>query len=655
MGHHANLAWPLTPSRFACVFLTLTPAFAAGAEPVALRPDPQFLSAEQALDPVAWILSQADPAPGPTVQGASAPMQPSRNDWMALFFQDTPNGRRITMAPVRWRGNVSVEERLTRDSNGARQSQTIEIANLYVATYLGQPWLVQLRGNLGLLTSQQRTSGEAAFGNVDTRPMGDRSVSLLGGGTVSVFPSSRFPFTATFDSTDSRASGEASASDYTSRMLSLRQSYRTPLGDQMYLVSLEHSSLTSESFGHDTVTALRGTMQRNFVNQVLDVEGAFSRNRRSATADGADVERLSARHNWRPTDTATLDSFASFSSSALYGAGDMRTRFLQVNSFGTWRPEEESPLFVTGGVRAADATFGDTNARTLAANAAVSYAIGTRAQLVGAVNVADLSTDGHSAFVTSESLTANYTPPPIPFAGFNYSWTASGGLNNQTGGVDGNQHTALVQANHQVSRSIQLGSTVSLNASVSQTGGVEESSLRPVTRTLQHLATVSLRASPTAGSDGFLSMSGGESRSQGGRDDRFRLLNVQASGQVQIGTFSLVTANLTVQAIRQQLEGEEQERTTVQRSGTASYQHLRLFGVRRLRFLATATYNDIQLDSRLLGDVAAPHDQYTRMYEAKLVYDIGRLDFNLGMRIATFDGKTDQQLFFRVNRQFGIY
>ncbi|HET9652758.1 MAG TPA: hypothetical protein VFP36_11220, partial [Usitatibacter sp.] len=610
-----------------------------------------------ALDPVAWILAQADTAqvPAPAAGRATPAIQPSRTDWMALFFQDTPGGRRLQVAPVRWSGNVSFEERITRASGGASLAQSIEVANLAVATYVGQPWLVQVRGNLGFLTSQQRTSGDAVLGNADRPPTGDRSTSLLGGGTVSVFPSSRFPFTATFDATDSRASGEASASDYTSRRLSLRQSYRTPLGDQVYLASLDHSALTSSSFGRDTVTSLDGSMQRTFRDQVLDVAGAFSANRRSLTGDGTDLARLSARHSWRPEDTATLDSFASFSSSEFQGPSASRTRFLQLNSFGTWRPEEESPLFVTGGVRAADSRFNDSTSRTLAANGAMSYALNPYTHLIGTLNVAALRDDAGSAFATNESLAANYTPAPHSFAGFSYAWNTSGSVTNQTGGVDGAQHGAAASLGHQLSRGTPIGDKVSLFASVNQTGALEESSLRPLTRTLQHSATVSLRASPTSSSDGLLAVTGGDSRAQGGRTDHFRLLNVQATGQVQLGVFSLVTANLTVQAIRQAADSTEQERSTVQRSGNASYQHSRLFGVRRLRFMASANFNDIQLESRLLGDVSAPHDQYTRMYETKLLYDIGRLDFQLGTRFATFDGRSDRQLFFRVNRQFGLY
>ena len=172
---------------------------------------------------------------------------------------------------------------------------------------------------------------------------------------------------------------------------------------------------------------------------------------------------------------------------------------------------------------------------------------------------------------------------------------------------------------------------------------------------MQNSATVAVRANPSSGSDMFLAVSGGDAKSEGGRNDHLRLLNVQLTGNLQMGVWSVFTANFTLQQIKQKLDGEEEERSSVLRSGTATYQHLRVFGVQRLRFALQATFNDMTLESRLLGDVNAPHDQFSRLYESRLLYDIGRLELRLGTRIATLDGKTDHQIYFRVNRQFGLF
>jgi len=80
-----------------------------------------------------------------------------------------------------------------------------------------------------------------------------------------------------------------------------------------------------------------------------------------------------------------------------------------------------------------------------------------------------------------------------------------------------------------------------------------------------------------------------------------------------------------------------------------------VFGVPRLRYLASATWNQGFTDSRLLGDADALRENTTRLFDQRLLYDIGRLEIRLGMRIAKTDGRDDRQFYLRVARQFGQF
>lgn len=615
------------------------------------------------MDPVVWVLAQATSArsatpPAQATPAAADPPIPAAGLW-SLFANDS--GARLQLAPIRWRGNAGVEQRWVTADDTGRRSQTIEFVNVDLATYISQPWLAQVRANLGILAWQQRFSGDATLQGEGATANAERSAALTGGATLLVFPASRFPFTAAFSASDSRASGEAVASDYANRMLTLRQTYRTPLGDQVLGASLERSTLTSESFGRDSVTALGGNYQRNGIDQVLDVNGNWSRNRRSLDGVGSDIARLSGHHSWRPDELTTVESFASYSLTDLVvpDTSGLRSRFLQANSFATWRPDEDSPLFVTGGLRFADASFGSTGsesrARTLGGNAAASYAISDAARLVASTSVAALQGEGTTDVITTQSVGGNYSPAPIPLGPASWSWGSSLSATNQTGGPDGRQHALVAQVNHQASSFSSLGASLAGNVAVNQGFSILEDSQRGLSRTVTHSLSGGLRWNPTASSDGFLSASLGDSRTQGGREEHFQLANLQVSGTLQLGAWSLLTANLTLQATRQRNFLDDEKHDTVQRSGTVSYQHGRLFGMPRLRFVATATFNDLTLESRLLGDATAPRDTATRLYETRLQWDIGRLDFRLGTRIATFEGRHDRQIFFRVNRQFGLY
>lgn len=659
MGRAAKSAGSLNRAWLFGVLAALGAGPARG-EGVELQPTLQLASLESAMDPVNWVLAQASTARStpPPPPPANEPPIPARGLW-SLFANDS--GSRLQLAPIRWRGNAGLEQRWTTADESGKRNQTIEFVNLDVATYISQPWLAQVRANLGILAYQQRISGDTVVQGSGAVANAERSASLTGGGTLMVFPASRFPFTASFTSSDSRASGEAVASDYVNRMLTLRQTYRSPLGDQVFGASLERSMLMSESFGRDTVTSLSGNMQRTWAEQMLDVNGTWSQNRRTLDGVGSELARLSSHHSWRPDELLSVESFASYSLTDLMApqATGLRSRFLQANSFATWRPEEDSPLFVTGGLRFADSSFGssggESRGRSLGGNAAMSYAFSEAARVVASTSVTTFTGEGSTDVVTTQSVGGNYSPPPVPLGPVSWSWASGVSASNQTGGEDGRQHLLVAQVNHQATSGTQLGSSVGVSGAVNQGFSVLDDSQRGLSRTLNHSISGSLRFNPTSSSDGFVSASLGDSRTQGAREEQFQIANLQINGNLQLGAYSLLSANLTLQATRQRLVLEDERHNFVQRSGTLSYQHGRLFSVPRLRFVATATFNDLALESRLLGDAAAPRDTATRLYEARLQWDIGRLDFRLGTRIATFEGRHDRQVFFRVNRQFGIY
>jgi hypothetical protein len=88
-------------------------------------------------------------------------------------------------------------------------------------------------------------------------------------------------------------------------------------------------------------------------------------------------------------------------------------------------------------------------------------------------------------------------------------------------------------------------------------------------------------------------------------------------------------------------------------SGGATYQHVRAFGVPRLRYLAQVNVYNQQTDRRLQGDPNAPREQVSWLFEQRLEYLIGRLDSRLTLRIAEVDGKKNASLIGSVFRRFG--
>ncbi len=102
------------------------------------------------------------------------------------------------------------------------------------------------------------------------------------------------------------------------------------------------------------------------------------------------------------------------------------------------------------------------------------------------------------------------------------------------------------------------------------------------------------------------------------------------------------------------MANEPERREQRNLSGTASYQHVRVFGVPRLRYTAQFTAYDNEVDSRLEGDPNALRDQASWSLEQRLEHQIGRLESRLILRLAEIDGKKNASVFVGVTRRFGL-
>lgn len=572
-------------------------------------------------------------------------------------------GIRWTLAPIRWGGELAAETRVLGGSEQPRRLQQVEIANIRFGSYIWEPWFAQISGSLGLVTGRERGGG-GGESPVGAFAGGGNTTTVTGNGTLSVFPTSRFPFHAMFDVSDSRASGELTRSDFKSTRIGVRQAYRPLEGQSNFVLSYDRSVLDSPSFGRDTLDVLEASMNRNFGVQTLDVSGNHTRNTRSATGEGSNLNRLTARHTVRPGTTLSVDSFANLSSIDFHLQNnnlvtDNRSRFLQFNSFATWRPREGSPLYVTGGGRLFQATA-DTGGvasevRSLNANVAAVYAWNRNTNVFGSASVTQVSIDGASDLIADQAFGVTYVADPRALGSFVYNWNASGNLSNQSGGEEGSRRNVVGQVGHQLTRTVPLSATSALSFDLGQNYSANADSVTAASHTLTHNAGVSWRLAPSQNATAYLSLLGADSRTTGQNENEFQLVNLQATGQVQFGRYSFGSANVTVQGTRQNSPTTPRAGFAVSSSGNLSYQHMRLFDVPRLRYQALYSVNDTQFQSRLLGDLDAPREQVSKSFEQRLEYGIGRIETRLSLRVAEIDGQRIWVLFFRIARPFGDF
>lgn len=581
----------------------------------------------------------------------------------------------LRLGPVRWRALLSDEYRLQQSADGSRSSGFVTSGNASAASYLFQPWFAQLRGSLGFVRSSA-SSGDAKD---------NTSFSLTGDAGVSLFPSSRFPFDASFSVADSRASGEITGSDFRTTRIMLRQGYRD-LGGAQYSARYERSMISGSNIGNDVLDVVEGTYTQRFGAQSVEVSGNHSSNTGGVNGTQSDLTRVIGRHSYAPTASLQVETLATynqndFEQTTASQRSAFSTRFVQVASFGNWRPVEGEPLFdenhpivFTGGLRysgiASDSGGVLSESQSASASAGVNYTIGpaTRLSAAATATQAIASTGTAGGLSTSQNVNLTHAPAPRPLGSFLYSWNLNGGASNSTGGGSGasagspaapsTRQSISAAGGHNLSRSFELAPRSNVTLTLGQNAG-SNFATGGSTQNLSHSASAFWSLSGESSSQAYVSLSASDSRSFGTTRGDFQLVNLQATRQAPIGPLSFWTANLTMQGSRQNLESSLPGAVAsapagfnFSTTGSVTYQHLRFFGVPRLRFFAAYTANQAQLQTRALGDLNAPREVVTGALDARLDYQIGKVDARLSFRSANVDHRRNSLLFLRVTRHF---
>ena len=564
------------------------------------------------------------------------------------------------LPPVRWGGSLVTDVRADRSGDRPWRWQQNEIANIRAGSYIWQPWFAQVGGGLGLLTSKAR--GGHGGGLASSEAQNAKSTAVTGNGELTLFPVSRFPFNAHFDVSDSRASGEATTSDIRSTRFGMRQSYRPLEGNTNYAANFDRSTLESAAFGRDTVNALAASMNHTAGAQAFNLAGSRTRNTRSNTGERTALSQLTARHSYRPEPEFSIESLASASSSDfhLISGGvptDNRSQFAQANTFVTWRPEEDSPLYVTGGGRMFRAVIannaGETESLTLSGNLGANYALSRQTTVSGSATVTQLMSDADNALLTTQTAGVTHLGDPLGLLGFTYKWNAAANVSNQAGSADGMQQNLGGQLGHNLTRDMMLGAGSQVSVGLGQNLGATFDTVTAGSLTLSHNGSVSWRLARDAATSAYVSVLGADSRTSGQHENQFQMINFQASGQAQFSRNSSAAANLTVQGVRQSTGSTPSAGFSFSSSGNLSYYHLRAFDVPRLRYTALYSINESQVKTRLQGDVNAPRERVNQSFEQRLDYNLGRVAMRLSMRVAEIEGRRDALIFFRMSREFG--
>lgn len=575
--------------------------------------------------------------------------------------------------PIRWGGSLGYTHQRSSSNTGYTSSSQGVFANLSASSYLYAPWFARVSARLGITTSSSESS--STVGGVAES---NRSSNLVGGGEVNMFSSSRYPFRAYFDRTDSRASGVLVTNDYVSNRFGMTQNFRSEDGNSGGNLIFDRSEINTSNGKRDEVTALSGGYSTQLGIVQNSFNGRYSLGERSGTGDHARLIGLNSSHIANISDTLNWGATMNYTdsdirtSSGLGNATSTHGRYLQLYTYGSWLPDFEDlddlPLTLSGGLRytAQDTQFGGDGftANTLGGNLSALYRYSNNLSfsLNGAMNQLNQS-QGASQTITQLGSSVNYTGNPLSIGKFSYNWNTGANANWQSGyGPTPANSVTSGQAGHNLSRIFTLspGQTLSFNGS--QSINVINSALVGTTQSLTHTLSANLGMTSAERFSGSVSTMLSDVRTTGYLEQGYRVLNVGFFGQGQLSQISSANVNLmfnwsdqsfkTVDSFGVPVTQNAQHMTL---NGSASYNHLRFAGVRGLRYTLSFAADTRLRDDRLYGNANGEIDRARFTLSNRLEYRIGLLDFRLSLVNNEVGGKKNALLFFQVARQIGSF
>ena len=627
----------------------------------------------------AWAVSAALRA-GPAAAAAFLPgpneADPPTGDKAALAMPEEPlagSGIRWLLAPPRWRGSLSLDGRWLRLEDGRHTTLGQVLGDLEFASYVWQPWFIQLRGGVGGLVARD------ASGGGDSPPSQNGTQAATGRVQLIVFPASRFPFELRADVGDSRSSGETLVNDFRTLRVSVSQAYRPPTGNDAYALNFDFSRVRGSDGASDTLGLLQASAVKQWTDQSLDIGLHWSDNTRSDSDDRSRQANLTMRHAWQPQTAFGAETLASWSDLRLRVGGTsaplrLDTTMLQLSTFATWRPRagdfgyvENAPLTGAATLRLLENTSGSGGAEqrakavNLSAGLAKEFSHAWRVNGAVSVNHLDIGA-GTPQTLTALNGSVLFTPENVMWGDWRWAPTASASVGMSDTPEGERRRLAGLQGSHGVSRNWVLGAGHSLSVNLSQSLGVLRESPTDVTSSgWSHGLGLFWQSSGDGTTQSFAGLSLNDSRTRALADGHFQLVNLQVSRRSQLSRHNSWSASLTLQATRSDAELIDPFTGTLRMqsdgwqrfySGALTFESQRVFGIPRLRFTGLATVNSQQIERRAAGDIDAPLERITESLEARLDYSIGRLDTRLAARLARIDGNTVAALSARAQRRF---
>lgn len=567
--------------------------------------------------------------------------------------------------PLRWWGEIGYDYHVENYEQGEDLVEHIGILRLNGASYIYKPWFATLEAGIGL--NLRRSKQDSGFSESD---------NIIGDAKLRMFPQSQFPLDLFAESTDSSTDTDLTGLELDRKRYGFLQRYTTDAGTAFKL-GYEQADQTTITTGLDGNIELREDQTDLIVAGFNKVSGPHNivfdaTANKVDMIDSPDLNRTlfsTLRHSYRPNPKFSAEDMLTYNSSKItQGTTEFTSDLVQLNSFGFWRPDTSKPLRVNASFR-----FLSRDTEIRLSNPNTAY---TGSGSLGATYEWDqnwlfnanagftvLNSDTEDSTSTNQAVNAIYNSDTSNLWALEASWFGQADLSNLTEEDADSIQGAGGQLGYNLGRNITSRRNSSTNFNLRQSVSLVEDTEHFSSQTL--LSNVGLSWSKNVGNRSSMArLSASDSRTNasgeqsGEIDGEFQLINLQASVDQRINSYSSVRGNITIQTTRNERpeiagvidegNGEWTPTSTID----ITYINQRTFGVPMLTFRSTLRFVSNSYVA-VLDEPDLPTDRDDKQWENRLEYYIGRLQLRGIARLSEIQGTERTFFLFQVRRMIG--
>jgi hypothetical protein len=586
------------------------------------------------------------------------------------------SGETWVMAPIRWAGTTGTTGNFFTSADGENSWSIGNTLNMQANSFIGAPYIAQWSGLFGM----NSTKAHFTQGTGETLKSDSSGTDI--GGSVNVFPVSRFPFSATFNHSTSEVKFGQNRAPVNNTAYGLRQQYRTEGGDAYSASYNSNHYETGRNTSQNSV--LTGSVSaRRVVNDPdhylegdhnLNASVAFVPNDRDVGGQTQRLLNANASHTWMVHEDLSLSNFLTLASAQQdQFSGDTLSSFdsrvlLAATNF-TWRPVEDLPLTLNGGGSFSQTQQTQANEtltqQTLAANLSTSYRFSNNLSASGNASVASTSLDTSSYTSAGAGVNASYASDPLKFGDYIYNWNLGGGVSGNFSS-EGDSFLGLnTSVGHNLTRTLVIDQAQAVNLNAGQTLSFNQTQEGPGT-SLSHNLGAAWRAAYGQALNVSLNANLSDTISTGqSNDNHYTNMTLMGTGQYQVSSRSALSLNVNMNWSRTFDGASSQQEQAVngfisngnqsQWTGSFSlgYTHSSPFSVPNLNYNANLQWINSQSNLRLArADAVGSQVQESVTFQQFLDYRIGRLMFRLQHAMIDQAGRKSASVFGSVNREF---